>query len=197
VLAVQALTDPETNFIGRDTSADVRQYQLSYYTSFAPSLRGLLRGLLADDWAAIGARGMGRGALRFPTPLELAEGGVSGNPIDPAASFSLQMYASVLGMALIPQTFDQSYMNESRIYVRGGAEGVAITGPTVEFLDPASGLTYVAASRLEGGVEKGVGASMLLHAQALADRGASFELARYMDNVNVVRRLSWDYGFGI
>jgi hypothetical protein len=107
------------------------------------------------------------------------------------------MYASVLGMALIPQTFDQSYMNESRIYVRGGAEGVAITGPTVEFLDPASGLTYVAASRLEGGVEKGVGASMLLHAQALADRGASFELARYMDNVNVVRRLSWDYGFGI
>jgi hypothetical protein len=38
---------------------------------------------------------------------------------------------------------------------------------------------------------------MLLHAQALADRGASFELARYMDNVNVVRRLSWDYGFGI
>ena len=197
VLAVQVLTDPETNFLGRDTSADVRQYQLNYYTSFAPSMRGLLRGLLSDDWSAIGARGMGRGALRFPTPIELANGGATGSPIDPAASFSLQMYASVLGMALIPQTFDQSYMNESRIHVQGGAEGVSLTGPTVEFVDPASGLTYVAASRLEGGVEKGVGAAMLLHAQALADRGATLELARYMDNVNVVRRLSWEYGFGI
>jgi len=197
VLALEVLTDAETHFLGRDTSADVRQYQLSYYTTFAPSMTGFFRGLLADDWTTIGARSGAGGALSFPTPLQLANGGMAGSPIDPAASFSIQLYASVLGMALIPQTFDQTYLNDSRIYVQGGAEAVSFAGPTVTFLDPPSGLTYVAASRIVGGVEKGVGAQMLLHAQALSTRGETVELARYMDNVNVVRRLSWEYGFGI
>ncbi len=198
VLALQTLTDPETHFIGRDTSADVRQYQLSYYTTFAPSMNGFFRGLLSDDWSAIAPRaGATRGTLVYPSALELANGDMTGNPIDPAASFSIQLYATVLGMALIPQTFDQTYMNDSRIYVQGGAEGVTFAGPTVEFLDPASGLTYVAVSRLVGAVEMGIGAKMLLHAQTLSDRGETVALARYMDNINVVRRLSWDYGFGI
>ncbi len=199
VVALQALTDPETHFIGRDTSADVRQYQLSYYTTFAPSMNGFFRGLLSDDWSTIGPRvGAVRGGpLTYPTPLELANNSAPGNPIDPGASFSIQLYATVLGMALIPQTFDQTYMNDSRISVLGGAEGVTFAGPTVTFLDPSSGLTYVAVSRMVGGAEKGVGANMLLHAQALLDAGSTADLARYMDNVNVVRRLSWEYGFGI
>ena len=199
VVALQALTDPETHFIGRDTSADVRQYQLSYYTTFAPSMDGFFRGLLSDDWSTIGPRvGAVRGGpLAYPTPLQLANNDAPGNPIDPGASFSIQLYATVLGMALIPQTFDQTYMNDSRISVLGGAEGVTFAGPTVTFLDPSSGLTYVAVSRMVGGAEKGVGANMLLHAQALLTAGSTADLARYMDNVNVVRRLSWEYGFGI
>jgi hypothetical protein len=199
VIALQTLTDPETHFLGRDTSADVREYQLSYYTTFAPSMTGLFSGLLSDNWATIGPRpGATAGAaLVYPTALQLANGGATGNPIDPGASFSIQLYATILGMALIPQTFDQTYMNDARIYVQGGAERVTFDGPTVEFLDPATGLTYVAVSRLVGGVEKGVGAQMLLHAQTLSTRGQTVELARFMDNVNVVRRLSWEFGFGI
>ena len=69
------------------------------------------------------------------------------------------------------------------------------TVPVVEFTDSASGLTYVALSRQEDGLERGVGAQMLLHAQALQARGATAELRRYMDNINIVRELSWSLYF--
>lgn len=36
-----------------------------------------------------------------------------------------------------------------------------------------------------------MGAQMLLHARALKDAGATGELRRFMDNIDVVRRLSW------
>ncbi len=72
-----------------------------------------------------------------------------------------------------------------------------MTGPTVEFTDPATGITYYAASFLdESGTETGPAAKMILHAQALADNGADAELSQYMDNLNLVRRLSWLFDFG-
>jgi hypothetical protein len=195
LLAMQVLTDPETHFIGRDTSTDLRQYQLNYYTTFAPALTGLVRGILSDDWTAFAPRARG-GRLAYPTLDELVRGDAEGAPLDPNASFSLQLYTSVLAMTLIPQTFDQTFLDDARLWVRGGAESVEVSGPTVTFTDPSSGYTYVARSRVVDGVEQGVGARMLRHAQRLADRGRRAELARFVDNLNVVRRLSWDLGFG-
>jgi hypothetical protein len=37
---------------------------------------------------------------------------------------------------------------------------------------------------------------MLGHAQSLADAGATGELRRFMDNIEVVRRLSWLLTYG-
>ena len=73
---------------------------------------------------------------------------------------------------------------------------MGVTGPTVQFTDPGTGLTYVAASFPEDGVEMGPAAKMILHAQALSDNGANAELSQYMDNLNVIRRLSWLFDFG-
>jgi len=157
-----------------------------------------MEGLLAENWGRISPRAGGDG-LVYPTPAEMTTGTMPGTPIDPNASFSIQLYAAVYGMTYIPQTYDQTFLNRSRIFVLGGAEAVDLAPgtPTVEFTDTASGLTYVAVSYLDGaGDETGVGASMLRHAQALDAAGSDVELRSFIDNIDVVRRLSARLGAG-
>jgi hypothetical protein len=198
VLALSVLTDPETHFIGRDTSADVRRYQLNFYTSFGPSLTSFLRGVVAEDWSTIGPR-IVSGELDYPDALDLEERGLGGVPVDPNASFSIQLYAATYGMALIPDTYDQMFFHRSRIFVDGGPEGVTLDAsiPRIEYHDAASGLTYVAASFPDAdGRETGLGAQMLLRARALDAAGATGDLRRFVDNIDVVRRLSWLLSYG-
>ncbi|MEM9073482.1 MAG: zinc-dependent metalloprotease [Myxococcota bacterium] len=198
ILALQTLVDPESNFLGRDTAADVRRYQINFYSSFGPAVTGFFRGLMGEDWDAIGPRQVERD-LSFPDPLNLAGEPMRGVPIDPNASFSIQLNAATYAMAQIPDTFDRTFFQRTRVWVIGGPEAITPDPSisTVEFTDPATGLVYVAASYpSEDGIETGPAAQMIQHAQALADNGATGELARYIDNLNVVRRLSWLYDFG-
>lgn len=198
VLAIMALTDPQTNFLGRDTSADVRQYQINFYSSFGPAMQGFLGGLWGDDWNAIAPRAVGS-ELVYPTPAQLAGETMPGLPIEPNASFSIQLYSAVYGMAWIPETFDRSFFQRSRIWIRGGADEVTPdpSMTTVEFTDARTGLTYVAISYPDDeGVERGPAALMVLHAQALADNDANGELDAFIDNLDVMRRLGWSYDLG-
>lgn len=207
-IALQVLVDPTTYFLGRDTDADIRRYQINFGSSFGPSLTAFMQGVIAEDWNLVGPRqpANARAALNYPDPLNLRRGDMSGAPIDPNASFSIQLYAAVFGMTYIPQTYDQSFLNRSRIFVRGSAESVQLAEgtPTVEFTDPESGLTYVAVSFLNEGTnpgpvddrEEGVGAAMLNHANALLARGELGELRSFIDNIDVIRNLSWRYTAG-
>lgn len=200
VIALLVLTDPETNFVGKDTSSDVRGYQLSFYTTFREALTKAMTGTLSEDWSAIAARASEDGTLTYPSVSDLAAGlEPEGAPVDPNAAFTIQLYAALYSMALVPATFENDYLNRARIFVRGGAEGVTIDSsvPVVEFLDPRSGLTYVAASYLDTeGQETGLGAKMLLHARALQEQSATQDLDLYLDNLDVMRQLTWYLGFG-
>jgi hypothetical protein len=213
VIALQVLVDPTTYFLGRDTDADIRQYQINFGSSFGPSLTAFMEGVLAEDWTVVAPREGSASGLRYPRPEEMRDGavvvrpddppGMRLTPIDPNASFSIQLYSAVYGMAYIPQTYDQSFLNRSRIFVRGGAEELEIdpTRDVVEFTDPESGLTYVAVSYPADpsdprSRETGVGAAMLLRARALATAGSTVELRRYVDNIDLIRRLTWELGFG-
>ncbi len=199
VLAIMALTDPQSNFLGRDTSSDVRQYQINFYSSFGPAMQGFFGGLWGDDWSAFAPRAQGT-ELVYPSPAQLAGDEVMpGLPLEPNASFSIQLYSAVYAMAWIPETFDRSFFQRSRIWVRGGADAVepdpSLT--TVEFTDARTGITYVATSYPdEGGVERGPAALMVQHAQALADNDADGELDAFIDNLDVMRRLGWSYDLG-
>ncbi len=199
-LALQVLLDPQTNFLGRDTAADVRSYQLSFYTTFGPSTESLMRGLVGADWESISPRFDG-GDLVYPDPLSLADldEGLEGLPVDPNASFSIQLAAAVYGMALIPETYDRSFFQRSRIWLQNGPEGVtpAEGVDTVSFTDPETGLVYMAASYPdENGHEQGAGAQMIRQAQALLEFGTRAQIADFIDNLNIVRQLSWQLEFG-
>lgn len=197
-IAIMILTDPRTNFVGRDTSADVRQYALSYYTSFPESMTSFLRAAQSNDWRTLAPRMKEGNGLVFPDALDLQERDMTGTPIDPNISFSIQLYAAVYGQALIPETYDETYLNSSRIFVKGSPNGVEFAPgtPIVEFTDPESGLTYVAQSVIKDGHQVGVGAQMLDYANALAAAGSSEELGDFVDNLDLARRISWLFTFG-
>lgn len=198
IAAIEVIVDPTTYFLGRDTDVDIRRYQLSFATTFPDATDSLFRGLLGEDWGTVAPR-FGTDGLVWPDPLQLEEGSMAGTPVDPAVGFSLQLYAAVFGMSYIPQTYDEHFLQSSRIWLRGGAEEVEIppSFDTIEFTDPETGFTYVALSYVVGGRETGVGAQLLEHAQTLETRGATRELDRFIDNLNLVRRLSWLFGFGV
>lgn len=204
VIALMVLADPTTYFLGRDTDSDIRRYQLSFASTFGPSMGRFFGSILGEDWESIAPR-MEGGTLVYPDPLEIEQGTVTGVPLAPNASFSIQLYAAVYGMALIPQTYDQDFLNRSRIWVRGADEAVEIDPslPLVEYTHAASGYTYVAVSHEDaGGVQHGVGAQLLERAQRLQTRAAAgnaaaeTELASFIDNIDLVRFLSGQLRFG-
>ena len=198
VLAIMTLTDPETWFVGKDTASDLRGYALSFHTTFPQAMEGFVSGVLADEWTTYAPRAGGAG-LTYPLPDELAGGTMAGTPVDPNTGFSVQVYAAVWSMLLLPLGYDHTFMEQARIFVRGGPEGVELpAGETIEFFDPTTGLTYVAASWPdETGRELGLGARMLLHAQLLVDASEWGELDDFMDVVSLMRTLTWELGFGI
>jgi hypothetical protein len=198
--ALIVLTDPTTYFLGRDTDVDIRRYQINFASSFGPSMTALMRGMLGQDWQAVGPRfSPDTRDLVYPDPLEIVDGSMPGTPISPSVGFSIQLYAAVLGMSFLPQTYDQDFLNRSRIWVEGGVEAITPAPGTVlvEFIDPQSGNHYHAVSYPDAsGRETGVGAQMLEHAEALRAAGATTELRRYVDNINLVRRLTALFGVG-
>lgn len=197
--ALIVLTDPTTYFLGRDTDADIRRYQINFASSFGPAVSSLFRSMLAEDWTSVAPRASG-GNVIYPDPLQIVDGTMPGTPITPNVGFSVQLFATVLGMSYLPQTYDQDFLNRSRIWIVGANEAVGVEPgvPTVEFLDTRSGLRYVAVSYPDGaGRETGVGAQMLTHATALETAGSSADLRRFVDNIDLVRRLSAIYGHGV
>ena len=145
--------------------------------------------------ATIGAVGDVRLSLRVS-----ADGAnwTTGLTIDPAAGFSVQLYASTFAMTWMPATFDDIFFESARIYVEGSAEEITIPmAERVSFRDPFTSLTYLASSYPDdAGVETGIAARMLTHAAALDAAGDYYELDRYMDLVRFQRSVSWVYSYG-
>ena len=183
VMAIDAFTDPELLLLQRDTPADLRLFQLSFYSMYPAQTIRLWGGLLAEDYADF-APVVETGGTRSITRTHLAtlnlppgDGvGHSGRvvddlhlPIDPQAGFTVQLRAAVMGVANIPATFDQRFMDFARVWTDGSVEAITVADPTrdtVSFTDPWSRTTYRA---LHFGTRAGepgadVGASMLVHA---------------------------------
>jgi hypothetical protein len=211
--ALLTVVDPTTYFVGRDTDADIRKYQLNYSTSFSPGMDAMFRSLLAEDWTSVAPR-LENNEVVYPTMQQVIDGDMPGTPMTPNVSFSIQLYAAVFGMSFIPQTYNQEFIQSSRLWVQGGAEEVAVdpSATVVSFADPDADITYQAISYMDAaGKEHGVGASLLKYATAIFERGAGTDKAigtddddaaslalgrKFVDNLDLVRRLTWELGFG-
>jgi len=195
VMAMYALSDPVTNFVARDTAEDVREFAISFYDGYPGIIEGFFGDLLAQDYAAFAPRWTGDDVAH---PDYLTGQMPAGQAIDPAAGFTVQLYAAALGMARFQNNYDKHFLLSSRLWVKGSA--FALAGPVVEYTDPATGTVYQAVAFADG---SGIAQRMLARANAVRANPApeaSAELVRYGQLLDILVDLtahyeSWSSGY--
>ncbi|MCC7382505.1 MAG: zinc-dependent metalloprotease [Deltaproteobacteria bacterium] len=145
--AIETLTSPETNFLGVDIDADLTQYAISMHLFFPEEVTRLVGGAAVEAYQGFaGVVDGGRFRYRdiFAPASEYA-----GKPlVDPATSFTIELYAAWMGMAFLNANFDNSFNDVMRVYVEGSGAGLI---PTVSdparigrFVHARTGRTFVA-----------------------------------------------------
>lgn len=199
-LALWMLTDPETWFLGRDTSADLRQYAINFYRLYADTITRHMRGMLTEDWSVTGHWAAQKKLIDrdFTSSAAPPSGAYA---VNPQIGYSVQFWAALLGVALIPQTFDTSFLDSCRVWLKGSADAIIPTKTPVCFDDPFGQKTYCAVSYTDkAGVETGVGAAMIAHANQLkatytnlGTARAKLKLTQYIDSLDMMRSITGVY----
>ncbi len=126
-IALDVLSQSQAYFTGRDTSTDVRRYAIGYYTAFKSQVSEKLGALLGGDFTSLApyiendatpskaVLKKKSWALSTPTP-----GGAT--PIDPAGGFTLQLYAGLYAMASFPGTYDNDFIETTKVFIVGNGE---------------------------------------------------------------------------
>jgi len=100
--------------------------------------------LLSGDMQSLSPYLPVQGGVVVQTPVNpgwtLDDGGLAkkGNPnlLDPSTGFTLQLYAGVYGLSSFPTTFDQSFIDTTKIFVVGNGEAPV---PDSALLPPDTG----------------------------------------------------------
>jgi len=149
-IALDVLTQSQAYFTGRDTTTDVRKYAIGYYTGFKNQLLEKLGAILSGDLTSWGPRGTVNGnnlSVKYRSwvtdPSQPVD--MTGDVVDPASGFTLQLYTGLYALASIPTTFDLDLVENSRIFVVGNGEAPA---PDSEITSPATGTQLTASSNL-------------------------------------------------
>ncbi|MEI8258508.1 MAG: hypothetical protein WCJ30_22775, partial [Deltaproteobacteria bacterium] len=178
VMCIQSISDPELALLGRDTPTDIRQFQLSTYTMYPAQTIRYFGGLLAEDYGdyapIVDTASTSHPILRtrFATLNQAANGrriDRTHQPIDPQTHFTIQLWSAVQTVSQFPATYDQRYMDYTRLWADGGSEALTITDPaanTVSFTDPWTHQTFRALHFGTAAGEPGadVGSSPIIHA---------------------------------
>jgi hypothetical protein len=152
IMAIEALTDTETNFVARSTPEDIREWEVGYSTTFYDQLLEVNRAILSKNYEKVGPY-MEDGELKFPDYAgDLATSNT--DIVDPYATFTIQLYWQVLGQARFPNSYDHSFLEHSRVWVKGmGTAPDLDTASVSSFKDPWTGYVYETAAM--GGLDTG------------------------------------------
>ncbi len=167
VMAMNALSDAQTNFVARDTAEDIREFRISWYDTYPQVIDEFFASVMAQDWEKFAPRWSGTDVVH---PDYLLGTMPAGQTIDPSTGFTVQLYAAVLGMARFQNNFDKGYLLSTRMWVEGSAFRVDGAHGVVTYRDPTTGTQYEAIDfpdTIHGG---GVARRMLAHANAVLAR---------------------------
>lgn len=144
--ALETLTSPETNFLGVDTDADLTQYAISMFLYFPEEVTRLVGGSAVESYDVFAGVAEEK---RFVTRDIFADPQLyQGKPaVDPATSFTVELYAAWLGMAFLNANFDNSFNDRMKVFVEGSGEGLipaAEPERVARFVHPRTGRTFVA-----------------------------------------------------
>jgi hypothetical protein len=165
IMAIEALSDSTTNFVGRSSPEDIREWEISYYSTFPDEIGRINTAILGQGWERI-APYYEDGQLLFPNYAGALDEEHE-DIVDPFATFTVQLYWQVLGRARFPDNYDVSFVEQSRIFILGtGAEPDIVPERLATYSDPLSGHVY-GAIRYDG---EGAAENMLLRANAMKAR---------------------------
>ena len=187
-IAIRALTSSDAFFF-RDFSSYTNRgaFSIGYYRVFQPEMLKLFGGLMRGDSSAFTPRviedAANPGTLKinyapfittdiYGEPLPPNPELLAGDPIQPAQSFNMRLWAMVFGMVNLSSTLDQTmdFAQRSRVVIGGSSSDPVINNPNVQvldFIDPVSGIVYRSAAI--DGIETSIGYQMLNDAKQLAE----------------------------
>lgn len=173
--AIQTITSPETNFLGVDTTANFTQYAISMFLYFPEEVTRIIGGSAVDGYGAFAGVVEGqRFVFRDPFADPALYAGKAA--VDPATSFTIELYSMWLGMAFLNANFDNSFNDGMRIWIDGSGEGQipTVTDPArvARFTHARTGRTYVAVRAAEAG-RYSPGFDLVSRAQAYASGAVS------------------------
>jgi len=156
--AMQMLADPTANnFMGVAENEDSRRYLISYFNFFPNQILQLFGGMTIEDASLYGWYVMEDGSL---VPPDWANGGKAPQtgsvryrmfpdprPFFPSSRFRTPLLGAFYGMSLLTQGYDRSFMDLSRVFLKGNMAQIDFPAGTntAEFHDCLSGKIYVAA----------------------------------------------------
>ena len=179
VMAIEALSDSSTNFVARATPEDLREWEVGYYTTFSEQIGRLNEAIMSGNFRRVGPYVGFGGLLQFPNYAgDMAEEHLQ--PVDPYATFTVQLYWQILGQARFFTTFDQGFRDQSRVFVVGTGSAPEVDAERlVRFTDPTSGMTYAALKYdATGGAEAAIQrAAILLRRSNYCDADGATETA--------------------
>ncbi len=210
VMMLEAMTDPALYLLQRDTPTDIREFTLSFYTMFPGQMTRLFGGILAEDMndfapivdtAATTANPKNPVISRPHVATMSAAPAARGRTldaghvtIDPQNHFTIQIWSAVLTMALFPATYDQRYMDFTRLWIDGSIEAINVPAiNTVSFVDPWSHVTYRALHQGCGAAEGGatVGCSTMAHpGGGTAEAGVAARMIQHLQDIDALRLAS-------
>jgi len=217
MLALEALTSPDTYFLGVNTFEAVDEWAISMYLFFPDEIQKTFAGIAADRFDLFAGVVTEDGKHLAPDPFAFgaaADLRANGKPVDPYTSFTMQLYSLWYGMAWLNANFDSSFNDGAKIWLKGSGEAIDTTAmePTqvVEFTSPLNGRTYVTLRPSEP-KSTGLGALMLeqankfkseyeeYRADPTADAGTleylRWRVENIQENIEVVRGLYDLYGY--
>ncbi|MBK7862007.1 MAG: hypothetical protein IPJ65_25990 [Archangiaceae bacterium] len=208
-LALRALTDTSWfTFPGRETWQDAEFFYANYFDTYPTQTLELLGGVISQDLTHL-APHASAGAVswrRFDLPYTAPPSGST--RVDPVMPYELQVRTLGYALPLLLRRRDLSFVDYSRLYLKGSSELLSTTRMTTEYADPFTGTTYVAERfpHPSTGLENGVAARLVDRANLLANRwrtetdpyeqgrlrGALVDLRAVMDLTrSTIGRLQW------
>jgi hypothetical protein len=201
-LAIQMIAEATNNWLGRDTQEDFRKYTMNFARLFPAQIMSVFKAIQTNDMEKIATavcvdgngdtqyehtyaadlRGDDSGSTTGVLPCQSTEMIEKFGPLtfsgymDPNNTFSIQLYAATLGMALFPMNYSQSFIDVSRIYVKGNGEGIDWDNVPITdietFVDPFSMKEFISLKynqKTSGGItlDVSIGAKMLDYANQL------------------------------
>jgi hypothetical protein len=155
-LAVKAMGDPTTDFIGVDSSSDTRSFMISLNTLFGDDINDLVGGIITEDSAKYGARvNSTRDGVEFLDVLALTGGfdrSTNDRPyIDPDQQYTFRLLAMFDAAYQVQQTDDMDFSESLAVDRRYNnteadlpAELMNDPDRYTEFRDPETGFVYFA-----------------------------------------------------